>query len=257
MDNSLDCLRKELDGIDEKIIALFCERMEISEKIGAFKAEKGIPVCDPKREDEILERITSSVPADKAEYVRELYRAVFVQSKKAQKKSPAFRKGTRDDIPGIKTMFSKIVLQMIGSGLNIWDDIYPNSAVEEDIENGYLYVMEADGNITAAFSLLPSFDDDAVNTVKWPCEEKDVMYMFRLGVDPSSKRKGYASAAIDFCRQVCRENGKKLIALYAAEKNIPARSFYEKNGFTRMDGERTEVITEDFSLTEYGYCLRV
>lgn len=257
MENSLDTYRKELDSIDEKLVSLFCERMEVSEKIGAYKKENNLPVTDANRENEVIEHILAKVPVGRQSDVAELYKTVFSISKKAQESDLSFRLAVREDITMIKIMFSKIVIEMMGTGLNIWDNIYPNCAVEEDIESGNLYVLEKNSEIIAAFSLLDSFSESAENSVKWPCEEKDMMYMFRLGVNPAVKRRGYATLMLEYSKYICKAKGKKYIALYAAETNKPAINFYTKNGFMKMDGIRNEKITDDYSLTELGYCLEV
>ena len=44
--------RKELDTLDSGLLELFCRRMEIAAKIGAYKKEKGLPVLDAARERE-------------------------------------------------------------------------------------------------------------------------------------------------------------------------------------------------------------
>ena len=35
--------RRELDTLDDGLLELFCRRMEIAAKIGAYKKEKGLP----------------------------------------------------------------------------------------------------------------------------------------------------------------------------------------------------------------------
>lgn len=47
----LEKLRQEINSCDEELIKLIIKRTEISEKIGRFKAEKGMPVFDGKREE--------------------------------------------------------------------------------------------------------------------------------------------------------------------------------------------------------------
>ena len=48
----LDELRKEIDAVDRQIVALFEKRMEISERIAAYKQKVGMQVRDAKREQE-------------------------------------------------------------------------------------------------------------------------------------------------------------------------------------------------------------
>ena len=54
---NLEELRKSLDRIDEKILELLSRRADISKKIKKYKEKKNIPVFDPQREEEVINRI--------------------------------------------------------------------------------------------------------------------------------------------------------------------------------------------------------
>jgi chorismate mutase len=51
--------RKELDLIDHKLLTLLNQRFRIALKIGKIKKEIGKKIYDPRREEEILERLKS------------------------------------------------------------------------------------------------------------------------------------------------------------------------------------------------------
>ena len=69
--------REQINRIDEEILKLYAERMKISEEIGRIKAEKGLPVYDAAREDEILKRARDAG-------AEELYKVILAESKKMQ-----------------------------------------------------------------------------------------------------------------------------------------------------------------------------
>ena len=48
--------RSAIDRIDREMVGLMCERMRLAAEIAAYKRENGLPVGDPAREREILER---------------------------------------------------------------------------------------------------------------------------------------------------------------------------------------------------------
>ena len=80
----LEEYRNAIDGLDEKIVALLDERFELSELIGEYKKENSLPVCDPEREKELLEKVRKmSRRPDECEVV---YRAILDGSKKIQNK---------------------------------------------------------------------------------------------------------------------------------------------------------------------------
>ena len=50
-------LRERVDEVDKELIRALNERARIVQEIMALKAEAGTPVYDPKREEEILQRV--------------------------------------------------------------------------------------------------------------------------------------------------------------------------------------------------------
>ena len=54
--DELEKLRAEIDEIDGQMVALFERRMGVTERVGRYKQARGIPVLDPGREQQVLER---------------------------------------------------------------------------------------------------------------------------------------------------------------------------------------------------------
>ena len=50
-------LRERIDEVDRELIRALNERARIVQEIMALKVEAGTPVYDPKREEEILQRV--------------------------------------------------------------------------------------------------------------------------------------------------------------------------------------------------------
>ena len=82
----LSACRKRMDAVNAQMLRLFKERMELSAEIAQIKNEKGIPVCDPAREQEILEEVCVSLPEELREYGRELFQTLMDASKDYQKR---------------------------------------------------------------------------------------------------------------------------------------------------------------------------
>ncbi len=76
--------RNELDGLDGELLRLFCRRMEIAAKIGAYKKEHGLPVLDPARERQILLKIAEQSPEGMSDYAVSLYSLIFELSRASQ-----------------------------------------------------------------------------------------------------------------------------------------------------------------------------
>ena len=77
--------RKKLDEIDAKIVALFEERMSVSEEVAACKAEHHLPILDAAREEEKLEMIRHLAADPKnAKACAELFEKIMELSRNRQ-----------------------------------------------------------------------------------------------------------------------------------------------------------------------------
>lgn len=57
----LDQIRKEIDQIDQELVALMERRMVCVGQIVEYKEQQGLPVLDQGREREVLEKVASLV----------------------------------------------------------------------------------------------------------------------------------------------------------------------------------------------------
>lgn len=96
---TLDALRGEIDLLNEKILSLIQRRGEVVLEIAALKRAQGIDDYDAKREENMLERLTSAAvkPFGPAE-IREIFKAIFrasldIQDGERRKTLHVFRKG--------------------------------------------------------------------------------------------------------------------------------------------------------------------
>lgn len=76
-------LRQKIDAIDEEMIRLFCQRMEVSKAIGAYKKERNLPIFVPEREQEKLMDIADRA-GELSDYAVKLYETVFSLSREYQ-----------------------------------------------------------------------------------------------------------------------------------------------------------------------------
>jgi chorismate mutase len=53
----LNALRASIDNLDAAIVHLLAERFKCTQKVGALKAEHGMPASDPEREARQIERL--------------------------------------------------------------------------------------------------------------------------------------------------------------------------------------------------------
>jgi chorismate mutase len=56
-DAVLDGFRQSIDNIDAAMIHILAERFRITQAVGAYKAEHGLPASDPGREERQIARL--------------------------------------------------------------------------------------------------------------------------------------------------------------------------------------------------------
>lgn len=76
-------LRRELDDIDQQLVALFARRQEISRRVGEYKKSLRLPVQDKEREAEVLSSRAAMAP-EHADEVKALYREILRLSREVQ-----------------------------------------------------------------------------------------------------------------------------------------------------------------------------
>ena len=81
---TIEELRARIDRIDSELIRLYGERMKVSEQIGLYKKERGLPVRDPAREQALLDRVGELAGAENADGVRALFSLLMAQSRARQ-----------------------------------------------------------------------------------------------------------------------------------------------------------------------------
>jgi monofunctional chorismate mutase len=80
-------LREKIDEIDQKLVALFEERMEIVLKVAEYKRLNNKPILDEDREKEVIDRNKSKLKNKKFEDSLEIFlNELLSLSKKEQKK---------------------------------------------------------------------------------------------------------------------------------------------------------------------------
>ena len=79
-------LRKDIDKYDREIAELLTKRMETAAKIGEYKRENKLPVYDPARERELLDRVAGYTEKELSPYMKVIYQTVMDTSRSYQRK---------------------------------------------------------------------------------------------------------------------------------------------------------------------------
>lgn len=91
-------IRKKIDSVDEKLAALFKERMELSKEIALLKKESGKPVLNSMREREVLSHVSEAAGEELEVYARQLYLTMFDVSRSYQSKFIGSKSPLMDEI---------------------------------------------------------------------------------------------------------------------------------------------------------------
>ncbi len=81
----LNELRREIDRIDRQMVALFEQRMAVTQQVGRYKLANNIPVLDRSREEQVLaEKIALLEDKTLSTDVTELFETIMAISRRQQ-----------------------------------------------------------------------------------------------------------------------------------------------------------------------------
>ena len=78
-------LRREIDAVDRQMVELFRRRMEITRRVGEYKAAHGLPVLDQAREREVLANKGELAGEELRPAVTTLFQTVMALSRRQQR----------------------------------------------------------------------------------------------------------------------------------------------------------------------------
>ena len=135
-----------------------------------------------------------------------------------------FRKAEQQDLKAVHNLYASLV----GSPFCVWDDQYPGWVdINEDFENGTLYVMAQGNAILGAISIVVHNELDQLPF--WTVA--NAREIARVAVSPQHQGKGIAKKMVEEITGILRCQGVRAIHLLVAEENPPAQRVYRKCGF--------------------------
>ena len=141
-----------------------------------------------------------------------------------------FRGAVRSDLDRILKIYAHARQAMADSGNPTqWGDSYPpQEMLEEDIDSNRLFVYVVNGELEAVFAFILGADPTykVIENGAWLNDTLPYGTIHRLA--SAGKRKGVASAVIEWCLEHC----ESLRADTHADNKI-MQHLLEKNGFTR------------------------
>jgi len=136
-----------------------------------------------------------------------------------------------DDAEQVMGLFTDVVKEMVGQGIDQWDDIYPDEAtVRNDIANAYAFGY-FDAGILAGYVALNTEYDPLYDTVDWSFREVPSLIIHRLAVKSNYQGRGIARTLMVFAESHAKEEGYRSIRLDAFSHNPRAMILYDRLGY--------------------------
>jgi Acetyltransferases len=145
------------------------------------------------------------------------------------------KKTTEAEIEEILQIIYQAQAYLKSSGIDQWQNNYPNKeSILQDIEMGYGYLLEENGNVIANASL--SFDGEVTYQKIYHGEWKsstDCSYgvIHRVAVKGEEKRRGTGSLLLKKLEEICQEKKIGSIRIDTHKKNQAMQSLLKKNGY--------------------------
>lgn len=109
--DKLDIARQEINRIDKEMAKLFCQRMVAAKNVAEYKKERGLPILDATREEEVISRNSSLVEDE----VLRSYYINFLRNNMAISRSYQGRlnSGMRVAFSGVPGAFAQVAAEKI------------------------------------------------------------------------------------------------------------------------------------------------
>ena len=190
MNDTMESIRNDINGIDDELVKLFVKRMEASEKMAEVKRGNGKPVQDPARERSILSKVAQAVGPELENEARLFFTMLMSMSRGRQRAELAgecpFVKSIAEAVastperfpssatiacPGVEGSYSQQAACRLVNFPTIFyfkgfDDVF--SAVEKGMcDYGILPIENsAAGSVTAVYDLMARHNFKIVRSLK-------------------------------------------------------------------------------------------
>ncbi len=167
-----------------------------------------------------------------------------------------FRKAIKEDLPKLESLLKGVIKNMHDQGIKIWNEYYPYEEYINDIENNQLFVLDDNGKIACAFSLLEN--NPAESFFNWEDVDAKVLYGNRLAVSLDYSKQGIGKKVMEFNKEYSHKNNYAYFRLLVGENNYPAIRLYEKSGYKQVEGKFVEYSpASNCDIIELGYELKI
>lgn len=143
-----------------------------------------------------------------------------------------FRSATADDIANIWTVLQQAIELRRLDGSSQWQNGYPNvQTVEQDIKNGYAFVLTKNENIAGYVAMVPNYEPAYENIIgKW-LREGEFLVIHRVAVGSDWRGKGIAKEIFRRAEEYATKNGMQSIKVDTNFDNAAMLAILDKLGY--------------------------
>ena len=146
-------------------------------------------------------------------------------------KSLLIEKSKSTDLGQIFSIYQLAKKELDRIGIFQWTDDYPTiSIIEADINKSVLYTLKHENKIIGAVNINEEQDSE-YKTIDWEFDDKKVLVIHRLVVNPEKQGNGYAKQLMDFAEDFAVNNDYSSIRLDVYSKNEKAVKIYKKRDY--------------------------
>ena len=144
----------------------------------------------------------------------------------------AFTRATQAHADKIDALYHAVKKIGRENGTTDWDDDYPNrDFIDEDIENGFSFVLCLEGEVLAAVSMLPEDDlDDCC--IEWT--PKKACVLAQLCVKPALQGMHVGEYVMHLVSEEAKRMGYEATRHLAAAANPASLRLYERMGYKML-----------------------
>jgi len=136
-----------------------------------------------------------------------------------------FRPASENELDTVLSLYRSVV----GREYCTWDEEYPNrETAEADFQAGGLFVLEEEGEIIGAISVVPENELDGLGFWHF---RKNAAEFARVVIAPAGQGRGLAGKLVEGVERALKEGGKESVHILAAKKNLQAFQTYKKAGY--------------------------
>jgi GNAT superfamily N-acetyltransferase len=139
------------------------------------------------------------------------------------------RRASHKDLSTIQSILQDASAWLQSKGSDQWQRPLKIERIENDLENGSVYLGEIDGKPVATITV-----DDRADPDFWSSEDcpEQALYLHRMAVRSAYRGKGLGDLLIQHAEQLAKESGRSKLRLDAWRTNKGLQRYYAMHGWT-------------------------